>query len=358
MPMNASGAITMSGTTIGSSIAKELGIANATQISLNDTFPRALAAIPSGQISISNFYSKNRYPKKGIFGYGATASSGDQLSMTNLISTTGVVSTDTTGVGTARAYLAACGYGLDKGIFGFGSTVGLFGNPTATRYSMTNLVSNAGVVATDTTGVGSARESPAASTYGIDRGIFTACASPATTGSNLVSNAGVVATDVTRVGTARSGMGAAGYGDDLAIQGFGFAGAVSRITNLISNTGVVAADTAGVAGQTARDSLAAATYGFDKAIFGYGIVSTTAQNVTNLVSNAGVVATDTTGVGQVRRRLAASIYGGDKAIFGYGFSAAVSSITNLVSNTGTVAANVTGVGTARQGLAACGYSMS
>ena len=35
----------------------------------------------------------------------------------------GVVGTDVTGVGTARGYLAACEYGGDKGIFGFGEVV-------------------------------------------------------------------------------------------------------------------------------------------------------------------------------------------------------------------------------------------
>ena len=41
--------------------------------------------------------------------------------MTNLVSNTGVVGTDTTGVGTARQNLSACEYGGDKGIFGYGN---------------------------------------------------------------------------------------------------------------------------------------------------------------------------------------------------------------------------------------------
>ena len=80
--------------------------------------------------------------------------------MTNLISNTGVVATDTTGVGTARFTLAAAGYGGDKAIFGYG----LVG--TSTRVSMTNLVSNTGVVANDVTGVGTARGELAAATFG------------------------------------------------------------------------------------------------------------------------------------------------------------------------------------------------
>ena len=91
---------------------------------------------------------------EGIFGFGTT---GSAVSMTNLVSNAGVVSSDVTGVGTARSYLAACEYGGDKGIFGYGWT--------GSRVSMTNLVSNAGVVSSDVSGVGTARGELAACSY-------------------------------------------------------------------------------------------------------------------------------------------------------------------------------------------------
>ena len=94
---------------------------------------------------------------KAIFGYGSAAN-GSPYSMTNLVSNTGVVANDTAGVGTARYTRAAAGYGTDKAIFGYGS------GPTNT--AVTNLVSNTGVVATDTTGVGTARQALAAASYG------------------------------------------------------------------------------------------------------------------------------------------------------------------------------------------------
>jgi hypothetical protein len=78
--------------------------------------------------------------------------------MTNLVSNTGVVSADTTGVGTVRDSLAAAGYGTDKAIFGYGYASG--------NSSLTNLVNSTGVVSTDTTGVGTARYNLAASSYG------------------------------------------------------------------------------------------------------------------------------------------------------------------------------------------------
>ena len=87
--------------------------------------------------------------QKAIFGYGTT---GAAVSMTNLVSNTGVVSSDVTGVGTVRSSLAAAGYGTDKAIFGYGVNTAI-----STFYSTTNLVSNTGVVSSDVTGVGTAR---------------------------------------------------------------------------------------------------------------------------------------------------------------------------------------------------------
>jgi len=280
----------------------------------------------------------------GIFGYG-----GGPVSMTNLISNVGVASSDVTGVGTAREKPAATQYGGDKGIFGYGYD-------GSSLVSMTNLVSNAGVVATDVTGVGTGRGALAACSYGGDggdKGIF-GYGSPNgyVSVTNLVSNAGVVATDTTGVGTARELLAACEYGTDTAIFGYGKNTYLS-LTNLVSNVGVVATDTTGVG--TARSYLAACSYGDDKGIFGYGNTGSY-SSITNLVSNAGVVATDVTGVGTARMRIAACEYGQDKGIFGYGTTDSVSSLTNLVSNVGVVATDVTGVGTARSGLAACSYN--
>ena len=299
---------------------------------------------------------------KAIFGYGTTNGGGSgAVSMTNLVSNTGVVATNTTGVGTARFGLAAAGYGTDKAIFGYGYD-------TVNGYlSMTNKVSNTGVVAADTTGVGTARYVLAASGYGSDKAIF-GYGKPSgsvTAITNKVSNTGVVATDTTGVGTARFQLAACGYGTDKAIFGYGSTtsdtAAGSSMTNLVSNTGVVATDTTGVG--TARLSLAAAGYGTDKAIFGYGQTGSPSYlklSITNKVSNTGVVATDTTGVGTARQELAAAGYGIGTAIFGYGLTdtPATVAITNLVSNTGVVATDTAGVGTARMDLAAASYGLS
>ena len=278
---------------------------------------------------------------EGIFGYGET------VSMTNLVSNVGVVSTDVTGVGTARRESAACEFGGDKGIFGFGVD-----QSGGSIYSVTNLVSNAGVVATDTTGVGTARHWIGACSYGGDKGIFGFGYTGSMTGvTNLVSNAGVVATDVSAVGTARRGLAGCEYGEDKAIFGYGNTGSTSSLSNLVSNSGVVASDVSGVG--TARHYLAACGYGDDKGIFGYGTTGSV-SSLSNLVSNSGVIAADVSGVGTARYGTAATQYGYDKGIFGYG--SGTTAVTNLVSTVGVVSTDVTGVGTARVGLSACSFN--
>jgi hypothetical protein len=288
---------------------------------------------------------------KAIF-YGGTTGSTSRYNTSNLVSSSGVVATDTTGVGTARMNSAGTKYGGDKGIFAYGKTTSVV--------SISNLVSSSGVIATDTTGVGTAREQLGATAYGTNTAIFAyGSTGSATAVSNLVSSAGVIATDTSGVGTARYGLAGAPYGSDKAIFAYGYSGGNLSMSNLVSNTGVIATDTSGVG--TARYQLAAAGYGDDKAIFAFGYLgSDNIADVTNLVSNTGVVATDTAGVGTDRTRLAASTYGGDKAILGFGNSNTASTtptaITNLVSNTGVVATDTAGVGTGRYGISASAYS--
>ena len=293
--------------------------------------------------------------RKAIFGYGANSSG--WKSITNLVSNTGVVATDTAGVGVVRFGLAAAGYGGDKAIFGYGyGDVGFL--------SITNLVSNTGVVANDTAGVGTARQALAAAGYGGDKALFGFgsvgfISSSYRNMTNLVSNTGEVATDTSNISPqTRDDVAAAGYGGDKAIFGFGGDNSTLNYTNLVSNTGVVANDGFGIG--TARRQLAAASYGIDKAIFGYGNTGTkntpVITSITNLVSNTGVLASDTVGVGSARNALAAASYGTNKAMFGYGGGVSGDlSVTNLVSNTGVVASDTTGVGTARSSLAAASF---
>ena len=249
--------------------------------------------------------------QKAIFGFGFTSSGYNSVTgITNLVSDSGVVASDTTGVGTGRRTLAASGYGEDKAIFGFGRIA------DASYTGITNLVSNSGVVASDTAAVGTAKLKLAAAAYGGDKAIFAFGHDGSSwhSTSNLVSNEGVVASDTSGVGSTRYFLGASGYGEDKAIFGFGMlapGNANTAITNLVSNTGVVASDTAGV-GSVRAAYPAGAVYGGDKGIFGFGRTGTsgvdTVTAITSLVSNSGVVASDTSGVGTARASLAAAGY--------------------------------------------------
>ena len=299
--------------------------------------------------------------QKAIFGFGFEGGASADVSITNLVSSTGVVATDTTGVGSARNKPAASSYGGDKAIFSKGGS------------NTVNLVSNLGVMSSDVTAAATINSAAAAASYGGDKVIFGfGYDGSVTNTTNLVSNTAVVASDTTGVGTVRKNLGATGYGGDKAIFGFGQNDTIgnSNLTNLVSNTGVVASDSTGVG--TTRHATAGSGYGSTgQALFFMGQEDSTMYgdsftNVTNLISSTGVVSSDTASAGSGAGMLAGSGYGGDKAIFGFGrmrdpqysymHLQMQTNKTNLVSNTGVVASDTTGVGSARYSLGAAGYS--
>jgi hypothetical protein len=337
-----------SGTLTFGQINTELGDTSTSTRSLNDAVSRALARVPSGLIALSNFYGQSSGFKQGIFGFGSVLNPPSNMSSTtNIVSSAGVLASDVSGVGVVKRGVQAATFGGDKGIFGFGYTY--VGSTTSDNGQ--NIVSNTGVLASATFATGNARADGAGAGYGNDKGLYgfgvNASASGRVNTRNLISNTGVVASDTSGAGSIRDNLAAATYGYDKAIFGFGFASSPSgrtAITNLISNTGVIATDTAGVG--TARTLVAAATFGVDRAIFGFGNASSGSTAVTNLVSNTGVVATDTAGVGTARTAAGCG-YGGARGIFGFGGGGTSTVPTNLVSTTGVVASDTTSVATNR-----------
>ena len=338
-----------------SDINVELGQSASTAANIGQLPYRILARVESGTISLSNFYGKTWKMTKGIFGWGSSSSGRNGGYKFNLVSNTGTVATDTTAVGTARSHAVGTTFGAA------GQAIVSFGNTGSGEISVSNIISNTGACAADIGGVGTPRIFLAAASFGEDKGIFgfgfsTTGGSVTHNTINLVSNTGVIASDTNASAQARSELAAAGYGYDKAIFAFGGYAvnpftAAAAVSNLVSNTGVVASDVAAVG--SGRTLAAAASYGGDKAIFAYGraLSSFPYLNSCNLVSNTGVVASDTGGVGTARYFLAACGFGGDKAIFGYGFGLGdFKNISNLVSNTGVVASDTGGVGTARDRL--------
>ena len=292
---------------------------------------------------------------KGIIAWGANGNTVNATSFNtrNLISNTGVVAADASGVGTTRWASAGATYSDDKGIF-FGGLP-----PASGGQDVTNLVSNSGVVASDTTMVGNSNYGAGGSRFGGTKAIFAFGydddISAATNTSRIVNDNGVVGSEVSGVGTARYQMtGGVNYGGDKAVVWGGLETTnwqTLAVSNLISNTGVVSSDTAAVG--TGRTAFGSATYGEDKGIFGFGqLASGDNSGLTNLVSNTGAVASNTAAVGTARRGPGACGYGSDKGIFSFGSPA----VTNLVSNSGVVASDVTQVGNAYWYRSGLGYS--
>lgn len=365
MALNPTGIMSIGGPVTGSSINLELQLSATANSSLNQANFRALAGIPSGTIALSNFYGKvySVATQQAIFCWGnapnAPLAGTSARNTVNLISSTGVVGSNTSSVATIRQLASGASYGGDKGIAGFGTSP-----PVAPAInSICNLISNTGVVAADVTTVGSAAFQRGCATYGIDKALFAYGNTPGlVTWTNLVSNTGVVAANTPVSNPSTAGVGGAKYGTDTAIFGLSlFLPSQAGRTNLISNTGVMAA-TISNPNTTGRSFTSAATYGGDKAIFGYGYLApaSTGTNLTNLVSNTGVVASNTPGVGTARGLGGGTNYGGDKALFGLGRAApsggSYISAFNLVSNTGVVAADTPTSAQARTGPAACGFS--
>ena len=290
--------------------------------------------------------------QRGIFAFGDA--SGGRTAISNLVSTSGVIASDTSAVGTPRYDAIGTGYGGDKGIFR--------GGYTTDEVSISNLVSNQGVIATDTTGVGTGRTGGDGHTYGGDKainayGYLGGSTNSVSNSRQLISNQGVVSAETTGAGSARYNCAASAYGTGgtgIFYNGRNSGGTSIAVSNLTSNTGVVSSDVSAV-GQP-RNYLAGAQYGVDTAIFAFGEISGPHKTI-NLVSNQGVIASNTTSSNSVTSRygLSACRFGGDKSIFCYANSQ--QTMSNIISNQGVMASDVSGVGTGRIYGGALSYSL-
>jgi hypothetical protein len=291
---------------------------------------------------------------RAIFHGGRNSFSGNVTgSVTNIISSQGFVSSDISQTLVAENHAGAT-YGGNRAIFSFGGRYD--GEVYDVNVGSKLLISELGIVLSGTTieGSTSGKNDCSASSYGGDKAIF--IGGPfGSMSRNLVTNLGVIGSDSSVPATWRAAGAMASYGGDKAIFGYGATGSGGtyyNISNLITNTGTVGTDVTGVG--TARRKLAAAGYGGDKAIFGYGqLASSASTTILNLVSNTGVVATDVSGPFAGRNDLSAATYGGDKAIFGFSVFSTV--YFNRVSSLGIVSSAFSGIASPRSGTAAAGF---
>ena len=122
-----------------------------------------------------------------------------------------------------------------------------------------------------------------------------------------MNNSGVVASDTSAVGTARSDVAACSFGSPTATQGL-FVYGTTGVSNIVNTSGVVASDVSLVG--TNRRQAGGCEYGADKGIIAYGY--TTWPNMfakSNLISNSGVVASDGSAVGTARYNPAGASFG-------------------------------------------------
>jgi hypothetical protein len=81
MALNASGALSLGGSTTGQSVNLELGKAATATITMNDTDLRSLFGVASGQISMSSGYGKSSYAYGGTKGLWAGGDTGPLTAM-------------------------------------------------------------------------------------------------------------------------------------------------------------------------------------------------------------------------------------------------------------------------------------
>ena len=197
MTLNASGPISLSGTTAGQSIEIELGGTGTTQISLNCTTVRTLAGVSSGAIVMpTNFYGKSNAVVQGTFYGGYTTAASNLVTRINAC---GALVGSQTSVGTSRENLAGAAVG-SNGLF-YGGNICTCGSNLVTR------INACGALVGSETNVGTGRCLLAGAKVGAN-GLFYGG-----TLTNLVTRinaCGALVGSQTNVGTARANLAGAG----------------------------------------------------------------------------------------------------------------------------------------------------
>jgi hypothetical protein len=301
---------------------------------------------------------------KGIFAFGVSANKAYE-SATTLVGNSGtLISELSTSNGTPRINSAGASYGNGLALFAYGAWNGASGTGgSLTAMNISSKVNSSGVLQSDSTGAGTARAGLGAASYGGDKIVFgfgyNYASNTLLNTLSLADNTGTIVSESSGTGTARASVAAASYGGDKAIFGFGnVTGGNTNFITLIGNTGTIVSDitTYSTSSVFSKSQVAAASYGGDKAIFAFGYTTSNASSK-NLVDNTGSVASTVGSAGFARHGLAAVGYGGDKAVFGFGATGNYQSMTNTVTNAGVVSIDTTNSGyIGREALSGAGYS--
>jgi hypothetical protein len=144
MALNNSGPLSFGGSTVGQSINLELGVSATATASINSTAFRTLAGVPSGQISLNNFYGKsNAVPIAIVWQDASTTTSSfvgqvQAISSGSAIAATGpVVSPTGPNRYPVTCYTTAFGINYSKFIVGDGDSSATFSaNRTSSKISL------------------------------------------------------------------------------------------------------------------------------------------------------------------------------------------------------------------------------
>jgi hypothetical protein len=201
----------------------------------------------------------------GSFIFGGNVFGG--MNIRNDVSDTGIVSTDSSAPGSARFGGASVNFGVGQSLMAYGEDPPGGSGPTIYPL-ISNILSDTGVISTDITILEPARSGCTGASYGNGKGIIAYGNGAGTTTvsfSNLVSETGVIASSIALVGTLRTGAGGCSFGGDKAMFGYGGVSqgsgnfTVYNMTNRVSNTGVISSDAVGIG--TARVGVAGCGYG-------------------------------------------------------------------------------------------------
>lgn len=293
----------------------------------------ATAITPDGVLfsdSTTQITAASVSAQQGMIAFGRTDPA--LVTAQNIISSTGVIASDTTNAGTARTGTGATSYGGDKLVFVYGiSSISAGANVPGN--TVANYVSNTGVLATDTNIAGNGKQNPYAFRYGTGTAMIYAGQGHSYwtyvfywDTRNLITDAGVIATDSAISGDGNPGYGGcASYGGDKAAIAGGWSSTGGYNNGLryydiaVSNTGVFSSLSNGypLNAGTGLNYSFALTYGFTKALFINQSTSGLYWSA-NRLSSTGTWATAFVTTMGLRSGPVAAQFGGDSGLFSFG----------------------------------------
>ena len=348
MTLNSSGAISLNGTTVGESIAIELGLTGTSSLGLNTTTVRTLAGIASGTIIMpTDFYGKTA--SRGL--YYAGISLGANSNVVTRINTCGALFGSETTAGTARECLAGAKVG-SNGLFYGGYII------TVCAPLDSNLVTRinaCGALVGSQTNVGTARYTLSGASVG-SNGLFYGGNPIVGCCTNIVTRinaCGSLVGSETTAGTARYALDGAGVGSNGVFYGGVVCNICTGVSNLVTRInacGALVGSQTNVG--TARYYLSGTLVGSNAVFYGGRLASGNYSNTVTRINSCGALVGAQTAIGTSRGLLGSATVGVN-GIF-YGGTYPNSNTATRINACGALVGSQTNVGNVRYALAGAG----